>query len=80
MKSNLDWQIKKLRLEVFAFGGVFNPFGNDIKKIFSQNERHPLTVDAELLFEVAQKVPKVDVKDIAIFVDHDIIWIAIADS
>jgi len=66
-------------LEVFAFGGVLNPFGNDVEKVFSQNERHSFAVDSELLFEMTQEVPKVYVKDIAVFIDHDVVWIAIAD-
>ena len=67
-------------MEVFAFGWVFNPFGNDIKKVFGQNERHSFPINAELLFEMAQKVAKVYVKDIAVFIDHDIIWVPVADS
>ena len=67
-------------MKVFAFGGIFNPFGNDVEEIFSQNEWHSFTVDAKLLFEVAQEMSEVDVKDVAILVDHDIIGIAIADA
>ena len=54
---------------VKLFGLELLPFGNDVHEVVRQNERRPLTPDAELFLKVAQDVAKVDVEQLPIRLD-----------
>ena len=68
------------RLEFFAFGRILNTLGYNVEKVFSENERNPFAINAKLLFKMSQEVTEVYVEDIAIFVDHNIVRIAVPDA
>lgn len=69
-----------LQLESFAFRRIFNAPRNNVKEIFGQYERDSFPIDAKFLLKVAQKVAEIDVKDAAVFADHDIVRISVADT
>lgn len=53
---------------------------HDISEIWSENKWRPLSFDSEFFLVVAQKMAKVNVKEFAIFSDHDIVIVSVADS
>ena len=52
---------------------------DDDGKVISQYKRHPLSLHAKLALEIAQKVPKVNVEELAVPGDHDVVGMPIPD-
>lgn len=69
-----------LQLEGFAFSRILDSLWNDVKEVFCEDKWYSLSVDAEFLLEMSQKMTKIDVKYTAIFIDHDVIRISVTDT
>lgn len=48
-------------------------FRDDVLEIVSQHERHTLTPNAEFLFEMPEDVTEIDMKQLAVFLDHNVV-------
>jgi hypothetical protein len=51
-----------------------------VDKVLDKHERHPFSLDAEFLLEMAQKVSEIDVKKLSLLVDHYIVRVPITDA
>ena len=55
-------------------------FCDDVLKVVSQHERYTFTSDAKLLFKMAENVAKIDMKQLAIFLDHNVVRMSIGNA
>ena len=62
----------------FAFLWIFFSFADDIKKIVSKYKWDSFSVDAKFLLKMTKEMSEINVKDLAIFTDHNIIRMSIA--
>ena len=54
---------------LIAFGRVLFAVADDMEEILSQDKRNTFTIDPELLLEMTQEMPKIDVENLTVFVD-----------
>ncbi|KAH9395982.1 hypothetical protein TYRP_020060 [Tyrophagus putrescentiae] len=73
-------QRQHLLLKLLGNERIFRPLGDDAEKVVGEHKGDPFSVDAQLLLEVPQKVTKVNVEDLPVLVDHDVVWVAVADA
>ena len=69
-------------LELLKLGRLSRVIGTPrygIDEIFREDEGNPLSVDSKLLLVMPQKVTKVNVEDLSIFVDHDIVRVPVSN-
>ena len=45
-----------------------------------EDERRLLALDAELALVVAEKVPKIDVEEVTVFLNHHVVVVTVADA